>query len=259
VFDFDLTSGMAPTLVLQTLVPVLAQAQTDSRLSVVGGTHVPGRPSFHFLERHWASLAAATGLSVRLSLVKAAFQSKGAGEIQAVVSPRRDSLPLVAEKRGALVAIRAVGGASRTRGDALGRLRDAAQRCFWERRRLEPTWEVVELAATSPGFFGQIDLVFESGRACLDVLGTRSIRPEVAGERLAGACLRFLDGEGAVDRYVADQLIVPMVASGRGGRVSTEVVTDRLEAAAETAELFGFKTRLWGVRGGPGGVEVERS
>ncbi len=259
VFDFDLTADAAPTLVLETVAPVLAQAQGDSRLSVMGGTHVPGRPTFHFLERQWAVLAAATGLRVRLTLVKAAFQSKGAGQIQADVPARREGLPLAAEKRGGLVAIRALGGASRTRGDALKRLRDAAQGCFWERRRLEPVWDVLELPATSPGYFSQVDLVFEQSRASFDALGSRSVRPEVAGERLALACLRFLEGEAAVDRFVADQMVVPMIASGQGGRVSTEAVTDGLLAAVETAQLFGFKARVWGARGAAGGVEVDRS
>jgi RNA 3'-terminal phosphate cyclase (ATP) len=258
-FEFDLGGFTPATLVLQAVVPILSRAASESALSITGGTHVPASPSYEFLERHWLVLASQMGFATQLSLARAGFKPKGGGQLRARVSPQREGQAILADRRGALLRIVGVAGGSRLKGDAARRLQDAAQGYLWEQRRLESVWETLDLPATSPGLFGHLDLVFEGGRAGFDVLGERAVRPEVMGARLARACLRFLDGEGVVDRYVADQLVVPMAAGRGGGRASTDVVTDHLLVVAEIARLFGFKVSVWGTRGGPGGVEVERS
>src|SRR5512136_2293470 len=65
-FQFDIGTAGAATLVLQTVLPILATASQASRVRVMGGTHVPRSPSFHFLAREWAEVVARLGLSVRL-------------------------------------------------------------------------------------------------------------------------------------------------------------------------------------------------
>ncbi len=60
-FSFDIGGAGAATLVLQTVVPILALADAPSRVSVHGGTHVPRSPSFEFVARHWAAVVAAPG------------------------------------------------------------------------------------------------------------------------------------------------------------------------------------------------------
>lgn len=79
----------------------------------------------------------------------------------------------------------------------------------------------------------------------------------MAGERLARAALRFLDGEAAVDQHVAEDLLLPMAISRRGGRLSVDVVSETLLAVAQVAEVFGVVAKVWGRQGGPGGLEVE--
>jgi RNA 3'-terminal phosphate cyclase (ATP) len=228
---------------------------------VVGGTHVPRSPSFHFLARHWREVTGRLGLAPALELAGAGFYPRGGGLVRARALPwagRPASLDLT--KRGPLLAVRGVAGVARVRGRVAERAVEAARQRLWEARRLEGEWEVLELESASPGAFIQAEAVFENGRAAFGLLGERGLRAEVLGERAARRILRFLDDEdAAVDPWLADQLAVPLALAGGGGRVATSEVTPHLETVASVLRAFGVGARTWGRRGGPGGLEVERA
>jgi RNA 3'-terminal phosphate cyclase (ATP) len=259
-FSFDIGTAGAATLVLQTVVPILATASEPSRVEVIGGTHVPLSPSFHFLSRHWCELVERLGLVSPLELARGGFMPRGGGEIRARVEPWKRPATLDLTKRGALVAVRGVSGHARVRGDVAQRAADAARTKLWEARRLESQWDVIELASASSGAFLQAEAVFENGRAAFGLLGERGLRAEVMGERAARRILRFLeDEEAAVDPWLADQLAVPFAVGRGGGRLTTSEVTSHLETVAAVVRAFGIEARTWGRRGGPGGLEVGRA
>jgi RNA 3'-terminal phosphate cyclase (ATP) len=257
-FQFDIGTAGAATLVLQTVLPILATAPEPSRVRVTGGTHVPRSPSHHFLARHWAEVVAPLGLSVRLTLERAGFYPRGEGCLHAEVSPwALPGPPLELSRRGALVALRGISGAARLRGNVAQRAAGAAREFFWEKRRIEAEWEVLDLPAASPGAFVQAEALFENGRAAFGLLGERGLRAEVLGERAARRVLRFVDDEEAVvDPWLADQLAVPLAISGGGGRLQTSEVTSHLETVADVLRRFGVPALTWGRRGGPGGLAV---
>jgi RNA 3'-terminal phosphate cyclase (ATP) len=257
-FRFEIGTAGAATLVLQTVLPILATATAPSRVTVTGGTHVPRSPSHHFLARHWAEEVGRLGLSVGLRLERAGFYPRGEGSIHAEVRPWALPGPsLDLSRRGALVAVRGVSGAARLRGDVARRAADASREVFWEKRRIEAECEVVEPPATSPGAFLQLEAVFENGRAAFGFLGERGLRPELLGERAARRVLKFIDDEHAVvDPWLADQLAVPLAISRGGGRLRTSEVTSHLETVADVLRQFDVPAASWGRRGGPGGLAV---
>lgn len=255
-FRFEIATAGALTLVLQTVLPPLATASESSRVEVTGGTHVPLSPSFHYLARHWAAVVDRLGLPVRLDLVRAGFYPPGGGEVRAEVRPWKRPARLSLERRGSLVAIRGTVGAARLPGVA-ERLRRAAQERLWEARRLESTWEVLEVPAPSKGCFILLEALFEEGRAAFGLLGERRVRAEALGDRAARRLLTFLETDyGAVDPCLSDQLVLPVALAGGGGRITTPEVTGHLETVADVVSRFGIPARTWGRRGGPGGVEV---
>jgi RNA 3'-terminal phosphate cyclase (ATP) len=257
-FRFEIATAGAATLVLQTVLLPLATAAQPSRVEVTGGTHVPTSPSFHYLANHWRAVIESLGVSVQLTLAKAGFYPPGGGEVRAEVRPWSRPASLSLEKRGALIEVRGTSGASRLTGDVARRQADAARALLWERRRLEATWDVVDVPAASPGSFLLLEAVFEESRAAFGFLGQRGVRAELIGDRAARTLLKFLEGEGAVDPHLADQLAVPLALAGGGGRVTTTEVTRHLETVAGVLVQFGIQARTWGRRGGPGGLEVER-
>jgi RNA 3'-terminal phosphate cyclase (ATP) len=259
-FHFEIGSAGAVTLVLESVLPVLGAAAAASRVDVVGGTHVPGSPSYEFFARHWAEAVGGIGLVVRAQMERAGFYPPGGGLVQARVQPWvRPAAALDMAERGGLVAIKGLSGAARVKGGAAERQRDAVARVLWERRRIEAEWQVIEASADSPGSFLFLEAVFETGRGAFGFLGQRGTSPETLGDRAARRLLRFVEDEqGAVDGHLVDQLVVPMIAGGGGGKVSTVEVTRHLESVAEIAARFGLPVTLWGRLGGPGGLEVPR-
>lgn len=256
-FRFELEPAGAATLIAQTILGPLATADAPSRLELVGGTHVPASPSFHYLERHWLALVERLGLKARASLARAGFYPKGGGEVAFDVSPWVRPAALRLEERGALVGLRGLSVAGRLKGDVALRQRDAAASLLWERRRLEATWEIVDVASGSPGSFLMLEAVYANGRGAIGIVGERGMRPESVGDRAARDILRFLDATGAVDAYAADQLVLPLILAKGGGVVSTTEVTPHLLKVVEVASWFGFAARVSGAVGESGYVEVD--
>ncbi|MCG6924308.1 MAG: RNA 3'-phosphate cyclase [Acidobacteria bacterium] len=258
-FDFDIGTAGATTLVLQTVVPVLATHSDPSRVGISGGTHVPLSPSFHFLARHWAPVVEELGLRARVVLERAGFVPRGEGRVRAETSAWTRPTTLDLTRRGPLVEIRGLSASARLKGDVARRQCEAARALLWEQRRLESHWDVLELPAASPGSCLQLEAVFQNGRAAFGLLGQRGLRAEVLGERAARWVLRFLDDEeAAVDPWLADQLAVPLALARGGGRLTTSEVTLHLETAAAVLRHFGIDAATWGRHGGPGGLEVPR-
>ena len=255
-YRFEIATAGAASLVMQTVLPALATADGPSRVEVTGGTHVNASPSFEFLSRSWASTVGRMGLDVGFELVRAGFYPPGGGEMRARVKPWARPAGLSLESRGELVEIRGVSGTGRIKGDVGRRQADAVRDRLWEARRLESSWEVIEVPAASPGSFLYVEVVFTESRAGFAFLGERGLRAEVLGDRAARTALQFLDGEDCVDPHLADQLAVPLAIGGLGGRVTTNRVTQHLVTVAEVVSLFGVPAHTWGRIGGPGGLQV---
>lgn len=259
-FRFEIGTAGSITLVLQTVMPLLATAQEPSRVEVSGGTHVPASPSYHYLANHWAAAVARLGLHVSLTLRRAGFFPSGGGEVVAEGGGwTRPAAPLCWERRGKLLSVHGTSGSGRLKNNVAERQRRAAEERLWEERRITSAWEVVELHGSSPGSFVLLEAAFEEGRAAFSLLGERGVRAEVIGDRAARMLLGFLEREGAIDPHLADQLVVPLVLGGGGGRVTTTEVTPHLETVASVVSLFGIPAKTWGHLGGPGGFEVARS
>jgi RNA 3'-terminal phosphate cyclase (ATP) len=259
-YRFEVGDGGSVPLVIETVAPILATASEPSRIEATGGTHVPASPSAHFLAGPYAEMVAKLGLPLRAEPVRAGFRPRGGGEARAEVGPwarREEAVRL--DDRGALVAVRGFSGAGRMKEAVAERARDAALALLWQNRRIEASWEIVDLKAASPGSFLLVEAVFENGRGAFGYLGDRSVKPELLGERAARRVLKFIEEEeGALDPWLADQLAVPLALAGGGGRLTTTEVTRHLETVASVCTAFGRVARVWGRRGGPGGLEVER-
>lgn len=258
-FRFEIETAGAATLVLQTLLPPLALAEAPSRVEVAGGTHVPASPSAAYLERHWAPCVGALGLKAALRVADAGFHPKGGGELRAAVSPwARPQAGLDWTRRGELLGATIVSGAARLRGDVAERQAQAARARLWEALRLDAEVVVETPRAPGPGSYLMLTAAFERGRAGFGVLGQRGVRSEVLGDRAARRLLKFLDGDAAVDPWLADQLAVPLALSGAGGRLATSEVTRHLESVAAVLRAFGVDAATWGATGDAGGLEVGR-
>jgi RNA 3'-terminal phosphate cyclase (ATP) len=236
-YHFDIGTAGATSLVLQTLYLPLAMAPRPSAVRVTGGTHVPLSPCFHYLDLNWRWHLARAGIALTLTLERAGFYPPGGGIVRAAIEPAAGVRALRLERRGALRALRGISAsarlpehvAERQRAQALARLAE---------RDLHARIEMLHLEAPSPGSMLLLLAEFEGTRACYFALGERGKPAERVADEAVDAMLGFLESDGAVDTYLADQLLLPLALAQGASRMGTARITEHLRTNAAVIRQF---------------------
>ena len=236
-FHFDIGTAGATSLVLQTILVPLSMAATTSSVTVTGGTHVPWSPCFDYLHVHWLPYVRRIGFDLDLSLDLAGFYPQGGGRVRAAVRPVSNLTPMRIVERGALRSIHGVSAvanlddavAERQRRQALRRL---TGRCG----SIE-----IDLVRMPSRFRGTLLLLvaeFEQSQCCYYGLGARGKPAERVADEAVDALEEFLATDGAIDQYLADQLILPLAYAPGVSVLRTAKVTQHLLTNGEIVRLF---------------------
>jgi len=90
-FSFDIGSAGSATLVIQTILPALFLADKSSTVTVTGGTHNPWAPPFDFLAETFLPAIRTTGFEADCKLEKYGFFPAGGGKIALEIRPRQQN------------------------------------------------------------------------------------------------------------------------------------------------------------------------
>jgi RNA 3'-terminal phosphate cyclase (ATP) len=257
-YFFDIGTAGATSLVLQTLLLPLAQAPDRSSVAIRGGTHVPWSPCFHYLDWQWRPPLSRIGVPFELAMTMAGFYPQGGGELQARIPGGARPGPLSLTERGPPCAVRGLSAvanlpreiAERQRRQALRRLRILLP-------DMEPEVTVEELPAASRGTVLLLLAEYESGRACCFALGAHGKRAERVADEAVDALAAFLRSDGAVDPWLADQLLLPLALADGSSELRTSEVSTHLLTNTEVIRLFlPVAIDVDGREGGPATVTV---
>ncbi len=248
-YAFDIGTAGSTPLLLQSLCYPLALAGGPSQLTLRGGTHQQHSPTFHSLALIWGPAVARLGFKTELALRAAGFYPEGGGEITAIVQPAHGMPPLDLRHRGTLLdasVVSMVAGlgfeiAERQAARALRRLRDmgisAEAQC------------VPVPARASRGSHVLVVSGFERTRAGHGAIGERGKSAEAVADEAVSAFGDFLRGRAAVDRHLADQLLLPAALAAAGlvpgppgvvpiSRYTVSAVTKHLTTNADVIRRF---------------------
>jgi RNA 3'-terminal phosphate cyclase (ATP) len=255
-YSFDIGTAGSTSLVLQTILVPLAFAREASTVVVTGGTHVPWSPSFHYLDWQWAPFLRRIGFDLRLELEQAGFYPRGGGRVRAMIGPSSRRAPLRLPGRGTLVKIRGISGVGRLdRGIAERQERRARERLASLSREI--AIEVAEVPAASPGTFLLLLAECEHSQGCYCALGARGKPAEHVADEAADGIAAFLAGDGAVDPWLADQLILPLAVAGGDSELRTAKVTEHLLTNARVVkEFLSVPIDIAGDAGEPGTIRI---
>ena len=236
-FRFNIGTAGSTSLVLQTLLCPLSLARKGSTILINGGTHVPWSPSFDFLALHWLPYMSQIGFDIQLELRAAGFYPRGGGCVRAVVNPIKALAPLQLKERGVLKRIRGISAvanlnvsiAERQKAQALKRLSSISP-------YLEI--EIRHLSSPSRGTFLLLLAEFEHSQCCFCGLGARGKPAERVADEAVDELRDFLASDGAVDPYLADQLVLPLALAGGMSEIRTSRVTPHLVTNAEIVKMF---------------------
>ena len=236
-YHFDIGTAGATSLVLQTVMLPLALASAPSQLTVTGGTHVPWSPCFHYLDWHWRAFMLRLGMHCDLDMVMAGFYPQGGGVVRARLPGDSRIKALQLSERGRLRRVRGLSAVANLADEIGARQRNRAMR---QLRELECDIDIAleTLPAHSRGTVLVLLAEFEHSQACFFALGARGKPAEQVADEVVEELLRFLATDGAVDRRLADQLLLPLALADQPSELRTSEVTSHLLTNAEVIEKF---------------------
>ncbi len=256
-YRFDVGTAGAVSLVLQTIFLPLAFAGGPSRVTLIGGTHIPLSPVFHYLQRHWLHYVGRAGYPATLELEQAGFYPQGGGLMHAHIEPAVHRRPLMLTSRGALVEITIFSAVANLDLRIAERQREQA------RQRLADLGvplrdSAAHIPARSPGTVLLLLARFESTQVCYAALGARGKPAERVADEAVEQLRRFLQTGAAIDAYLGDQLLLPLAFVPGRSVFYTEAITSHLTTNAEVIKAFvPVAIDIQGNTGQPGRVFID--
>ncbi len=217
---------------------LLTEPPSASEITLIGGTHVPWSPSFHYLDLQWLPYLRRMGFDASLELELAGFYPQGNGEVRVRIEPIDRISPLNLPERGALKSIRGISAVANLDTAIAERMRThALHRLQGRHKGIEI--ETLDLPSRVKGAFLLLLAEFRYGSACYVGLGALGKRAEQVADE---ACLwleKFLATHGAVDEYLADQLLLPLAFADGPSEYRTSKITPHLLTNADIIRAFG--------------------
>jgi RNA 3'-phosphate cyclase len=266
-YSFNIPTAGSACLLLQTIFFPLSQAGSASTVSIQGGTHVNWSPCYHYLELNWLPVLEQIGFNARMELLQAGFYPEGGGRIQASIRPASPLEPLDIQQRGKLLNIRGLTMVANLPLSIADRQRRQALRRLEELRRdpqkpelaslPAPRIKTLQLPARFKGTCLLLLAEFENSRACFFGLGALGKPAERVADEALDELLDFLASPAAVDRFLADQLLLPLSLAKGPSSLTSQQITGHLLTNATIVEAFlPARIRIDGQLGQPGRVQI---
>jgi RNA 3'-terminal phosphate cyclase (ATP) len=256
-FQFNIETAGALTLVLQTIFLPLSFAGGFSEVTLTGGTHVPWSPTYHYLEKHWLPVMTACGFRLQMGLNKAGFYPRGGGNVWIKILPPKQLSPYRCLERGDLTHIRGISGIANLESHIAKRQKHQALKALYDICR-DVKLKTLDMPSPGKGTFVQLEAAFSNGgRACYTALGAPRKRAEKVADEAVSGLKAFLESTGCVDKYLADQLLLPLSVIPERSQYRTHQVTQHLLTNAHVIQKFlPVEIQIDGGLGEPGLVSI---
>ncbi len=258
-YRFDIGTAGSITLVLQTLVPIMAYAPQPVRVVITGGTDVPWSPPIDYFANVLTWHLRLLGYELHIERVRRGHYPKGGGLVKASVeNPPRELRPVRLLRRGDVERIEGISHCVKLPKHVAVRQAKAAEKRLREGGIRSPISILIEHYEgrpdphLGPGSGIVVWAVTRDARLGADSLGARGKRAEKVGREAAEKLLEDLLTGAALDRHMSDN-ILPYIALAAGESV---VSGARLTMHAHTVvwvvkQLLNTDVRLEGSLGAP--------
>jgi len=235
-FHFDIGSAGSASLVIQTLLPPLFLTDNPSTVTVTGGTHNPLAPPFDFLSETFLPAIAAAGLKGDCKLIKHGFYPAGGGKITFDVQPWQKSTDRIIDlcESSKEFQIHARIYTAKLPPHIAQRQRKLLLQSGLNIRNVEHV-EVTD--SDGPGNCAMFRLCGGERTTVFTAFGMRGKRSEEVISEVVGLAEDFLASGAAVDRFLADQLLIYM-AMAKAGSYTTNELSSHLQTNMEVIKKF---------------------
>jgi RNA 3'-terminal phosphate cyclase (ATP) len=214
-YAFAVGTAGSCTLVLQTVLPALLQADAPSVVTLEGGTHNPYAPPFDFLAQSFLPLLGRMGATVTARLERAGFYPAGGGRMVVEIAPAPRLQPLELRVRGPILRQRARALVARLPA-VIG---ERELKTLRELITLPEADCVVESVPDSlgPGNVLLLELASDGVTEVITGFGERDVPAEKVARNVAEEARAYLASDVPVGKRLADQLLIPLALAGGGG------------------------------------------
>ncbi|MBN1283984.1 MAG: RNA 3'-phosphate cyclase [Anaerolineae bacterium] len=246
-------SAGATSLVIQTVLLPLALAAGRSTLTIKGGTHVPFSPPMHYLQTVFLP---ALGLPVEIEVLDWGWYPRGGGAVRVEIDGPAALSALDLEARGPLARIEGVAAVTNLPAHIPQRMVNRARGAL---RGLDAPQDITPLRARGPAPGAGIFLTarYANGCAGFSALGKKGKASEAVAEEACNALLAHHRSAAAVDKHLADQLVLPCALAAGRSVITTPEVTLHLTTNIHVVQQFvAAGVALSGKAGAPGRLEI---
>lgn len=230
-YEFPIGSAGSTSLVLQTVMPALMQADGPSQVTVIGGTHNPAAPPFDFLTQAYIPQLAKMGPKVEGELEAYGFFPAGGGKVRFQIEPSVTLRGLELVERGSEPTTKVTAIVSDLNRSIAERECDTIRRkTNWR----SDCFHVVEAEnPRGPGNVVMIELATSNVTEVFISFGRQGVKAEQVARGVLRDARRYLATKAPVGEYLADQLLLPMGLAASQGQTS-RFLTTRLSEHSKT-------------------------
>lgn len=259
LFDVSEKKGSAgsTSLVLQTILLPLCFAERQSSSTVIGGTHVPWSPSYHYLKHVFLPALSRLGVKAELNIEKWGWYPIGGGKVTATVNPKREFLPIGVIERGKLMRVTGISAVSNLPQDIAKRQRDQALKML-SQKGIDAEIEIISAPSPGKGTLMFLRAEYENITVGFDSLGAIGKRAEEVADEACKALFEYVEAGGALDPHLADQIIPYLALANGPSTFTTSRITQHLLTNIWVVKQFmDVDIQVEGKEGEPGRVFVK--
>jgi len=243
-FYFDVGSAGSACLVMQTILPALFLADKPSSVTVIGGTHNPWAPPYDFLCETFLPTIATAGFHADCKLIKHGFFPAGGGEITFDIQPLRlRSGQAWQKEQGQVINLcQPLQDLQIYARIYIAKLpAHIAQR--QEKLLLQSELDIKNIEhievtdSVGPGNCVMIRLSSPSRTTVFTAFGMKGKPSEQVVNEVVRLAKDFLASGAAIDRFLADQLLIYM-AIAQAGCYTTNELSSHLQTNMEIIKKF---------------------
>jgi len=216
-YEFDIGTAGSTTLVGQTILLPLAFTERPSEVLIIGGTHNPFAPPFHYFSEVFLPMIEKLSISVAIKIERYGFYPKGGGRVRLFIQQTHELQPKNFLERGNLKKISGLSVvanlpleiAERQKKSLINHLKtisliraNTGNSNFAEKIKIE------RVQALSPGTFIFLKARFTNVLAGFSALGERGKPAEKVAQEVAQQFINYYQSEKCLDPFLADQIVL---------------------------------------------------
>ncbi len=261
-FRFDVGTAGSVTLVLQTLMPILAFAPGAVQLEITGGTDVKWSPPIDYLRLVTLPILKRIGYHGDLETERRGHYPKGGGLVKFSTGGASKLHALLHERPGSISKIYGISHAVALPRHVAERQAAVARRSLEEAKLPSPSIEIEvvdDKRQLGPGSGIVLSAETQSGTILgSDALGERGRPAEEVGSTAGKILVEEVESGAMLDCHMGDMIIPYLVLAEGASEVSVSRVTQHTRTNVKVAEwLIGTRLDLKGDIDEPGRLRLK--